>query len=79
MAETLTEYITISRTEYERLRQAKHQYETEYERCGAEYECKAAEMRRVINQAHEQLAVAVREIQQLQSKRTELRKERTDE
>ena len=37
------------------------QYEAEYER-------KAAEMRRMINQANEQLAVSVREIQQLQAR-----------
>ena len=38
----------------------------------AEYERKAAEMRRMINQAAEQLDVSVREIQQLQARVREL-------
>lgn len=38
----------------------------------AEYDRKAAEMRRMINQANEQLDVSVREIQQLQARITEL-------
>jgi len=38
----------------------------------ARYEAKAAEMRRMINQAHEQLSVSIREIQQLQTRVKEL-------
>ena len=38
----------------------------------AEYDRKAAEMRRMINQAAEQLDVSVREIQQLQARVKEL-------
>ena len=38
----------------------------------AEYKRKAAEMRRMMNQAHEQLAVSVREIQELQDRNKEL-------
>ena len=38
----------------------------------AEYERKAAEMRRMVNQAAEQLDVSVREIQQLQARVKEL-------
>ena len=34
----------------------------------AEYERKATEMQRMINQANEQLAIATREIQQLQAR-----------
>ena len=51
----LTEYITIPRSEYDRLRRADRQY-------GAAYEAKAAEMRRMIDQAHEQLAVGVKDM-----------------
>ena len=45
--------------------QLREQYEADYER-------KAAEMRRMINQAAEQLDVSVREIQQLQARVREL-------
>jgi len=38
----------------------------------AEYDRKAAEMRRMVNQAAEQLDVSVREIQQLQARVKEL-------
>ena len=42
------------------------------ERYEAEYQRKAAEMRRMVNQAAEQLDVSVREIQQLQARNKEL-------
>ena len=60
-----TETVTVMRAEYERLRARSQWYEAEYER-------KADEMRRMINQAHEQLSVSVREIQQLQARVKEL-------
>ena len=65
MANGPDETITINRVEYKRLCRAEKYYAAKYER-------KAAEMRRMINQAHEQLAVSVREIQQLQAKNKEL-------
>ena len=52
---TLIEYITIPWFEYDRLRQADRQFEAEYER-------KAAEMRRMIDQAYEQIGVGVRDL-----------------
>ena len=52
---TLIEYITIPRFEYDRWRQAASQFEAEYER-------KAAEMRRMIDQAYRQLDVEVRDM-----------------
>ena len=55
MSEELIEYITIPRSEYDRLRQAERRYE-------ARYEALASEMRRIIDQAHAQLAVGVRDM-----------------
>jgi len=52
---TLTEYITIPRSEYDRLRRADRQYEARYEEL-------AAEMRRMVDQAHRQLDVGVRDM-----------------
>jgi len=52
---TLIEYITIPWFEYDRWRQAASQYE-------ARYEALASEMRRAINQAHDQLAVGVKDM-----------------
>ena len=60
-----TETVTVMRAEYERLRARSQWYESRYE-------ADAAEMRRMINQAHEQLSVSVREIQQLQARVREL-------
>ena len=58
------ETITINRVEYQRLCRAEEYYAAEYER-------KAAEMRRLVNQAHEQLAVALRDIEKLQARLVE--------
>ena len=55
MTETLIEYITIPWFEYDQWRQAASQYE-------ARYEAQAAEMRRMIDQAHEQIGVGVRDL-----------------
>jgi len=55
MPEGLTEYITIPRSEYDRLRRTDRQY-------GARYEALASEMRRAINQAHDQLAAGVKDM-----------------
>jgi len=52
---TLTEYITVPRSEYDRLYRAARQYE-------ARYEALASEMRRMVNQAHAQLAVGVKDL-----------------
>ena len=51
----LTDMITITRAEHDRLRQAERYYESRYER-------QADEMRRMIDQAHEQIGVGVRDL-----------------
>ena len=64
----LSEMVTVSRAEYDRLRRAKAEYTERYERL-------AAEMRRKINMAQEQLEVATREIKALQERIAELKTE----
>ena len=60
-----TEMIEVSRLEYDRLLQAERLYE-------ARYEAAAAEMRRIQNQAHEQLAVATTDLEKLRLRIKEL-------
>ena len=61
----VTETITLLRREYDRLRHAERRF-TE------EYETKAAEMRRLVNQAHSQLGAATRDIDKLRARIEEL-------
>ena len=61
----VTETVTLTREEYERLRARPQWYEEEYER-------KAAEMRRMVNQAHQQIAATMRDIEKLQARVLEL-------
>jgi len=78
MTEKLIEYITVPRSEYDRLHRAGRQYE-------ARYEALAAEMRRVIEQAHSQLNVGVKDmntaiarIKELEARVEELEAERLE-
>ena len=61
----LTDMITITRAEYDRLRQAERHY-------AARYEAAATEMRRMVNQAHQQLTATTQDMQRLQAMVKEL-------
>ena len=61
----ITDMITITRAEYDRLYGAECQY-------AARYEAAAAEMRRIQNQAHQQLAVATTDLEKLRLRIKEL-------
>ena len=61
----MSETITLSRREYDRLRQAERYWAAEYER-------KATEMRRKENQAHAQLEAATRDLDKLRLRVKEL-------
>lgn len=79
MYHMLTEMIQIPRAEYDRLRKERTQREAAEAHYSVRYEAAAAEMRRIHNQAHEQLRVTVDDMKKLQARVKELEANQKEE